>query len=178
VQADVESRIREQLLTYNIIDSAVRSRISINPNEVTEFYNQHSPDFRIPQQWQLESLAVEDEAKAKELADSAANGQPLNVLADTNALSLNKINVIRGQLRQDVEEMIFKLKIGEAAGPVKIEEKYYIFRLVNIIPPRMQTLQEVRGKIYTFLFNQRMQDRLIEWIDGLRARSYIKIFQD
>jgi len=178
VQADIESRIREQLLAYNIINEKIRNKIIVNPNEVTDYYQKNTAEFTIPQQLELQSVATEDEEKAKEIFHSASKGQDLKALADANSLKFQKITVAKGQLRDDIEQAVFKLNILEVTGPIKIENLYYIFKLINIIPSKVQTLDEARDKIYNLLFNLKMQKKLTEWIDELKSRSYIKISQD
>ena len=37
-QADVESKIRDQMLMYSIIDAKIKSKIVVAPSEVTDFY--------------------------------------------------------------------------------------------------------------------------------------------
>ena len=91
---------------------------------------------------------------------------------------MNQITAKKGQeLRKDIEEEVFKLGIDEVSNPVKVEKKYYVFKLDNIIPTKQLSLQEAQAHIYPFLFEKKMQEKLAEWIDGLRKQSYIKIIE-
>lgn len=179
VQADIESRIREQLLMYNIIDIRIKSKIIVNPAEVTDFYNKNIDEFKLPEQRQLEVITTEDENLAKEIADNLKEGHQLQDLAQKYSLSINKLIAMRnGQLRKDVEDVVFRLKLGEISEPIKIEDKYYIFKLNSIIAARHQSLSEARDKISEFLFNRKMQEELARWLDELKKQSYIKILAD
>ena len=71
-----------------------------------------------------------------------------------------------------------KLRVGEVSGPVKIEDKYCVFRLNAIIPPKQLSLLESQEKIHEFLFNSKMQEGLTKWLDELKKNSYIKISQN
>lgn len=176
VQADVESRIREQLLMYGIIEAKVRSKIVINPKEVTEFYEKNMEEFRSPAEFQVESLTTEDSEQARQALVNLKNGTEPETLGNTQSMSWNKMNIVKGQLRKDIEDVVFKLKAGEVSSPLKIGNKYYIFKLNRIIPPLQQNLSQVRDQVYTFLFNQKMEEELTRWLDEIKKRSYIKIF--
>jgi parvulin-like peptidyl-prolyl isomerase len=179
VQADVELRIREQLLMYNIVDAKVRGRIIVNPGEVTDFYNKNIEDFKLTETRELEAISIQDKNTASEISDNLKNGQALPDLIKKYSLSVNKLSATKkGQLRQDIENVVFKLKQGEISGPVKIQDTYYIFKLDNIVPGRLQTLSEAQDKIYAFLFDKKIQEELTKWLDELKIHAYIKIFSE
>lgn len=176
-QADIELRIREQLLMYNIIDLKVRSKILVSPSEVTDFYEQNLEQFKTFQERQVLSIAMDDEALSKKIFTDLKDGKDFNTLANQHLLSVNKINVQpNGELRRDIEDMIFRLNIGQISVPTKINGSFYIFKLDNIIAPRQQNLSEVQDRIYVYLFEKKMQEELAGWLDELKKNSYIKIF--
>ena len=178
VLADIQSRIREQILTYMIVEAKVRSKISVSPNEVTTFYRDHGAEFRVSEQRELDALITGDADKAQRIAVALRNGADVGKTAGDESASRDTMMVRKGQLRQDIEEAVFVLKVGEVSEPFKIDEKYYIFRLHRIIPSMIQGLPLVRDKIYTSLVNKKMEEQLTAWLDGLKKHSYIKIFQN
>ena len=74
--------------------------------------------------------------------------------------------------------MVFKLGIGEISPPLKLEDKYYCFKLENIIPAKKQTLSEAQEEINNYLFDTKMQSAFQKWLGELKGQSYIKITQD
>ena len=178
VQADIEAKIREQLLMYSVIDIEIRSKIIIKPGEVTDFYQENTEKFILPEQREFESVTVDNENLANEVFDQLKSGQELQDVANRYSLTVNKFSCVRnGQLRKDIEDTVFKINLAQISTPVKIENNYYIFKLNNIIPPRHQNLSEVQDEIYSMLFNKKMQEALTKWLDELKERSYIKILQ-
>jgi parvulin-like peptidyl-prolyl isomerase len=178
VLADIESRIREQLLMYEIINLKVRSKIVISPSEVTEFYGKHMEEFKSSEERQVDSISTGNADQAKSIFSSLKSGKSPESLSNDSSISLDTMNVVRGQLRQDIEEVVFKLKEQEVSSPLKIGNKYYIFKLENISQPRQQNLSDIRDRVYAVLFNQKMQEALTKWLDELKIHAYIKIFQD
>jgi parvulin-like peptidyl-prolyl isomerase len=175
VQADIEARVRDQMLMYNIIESKVRSKVVISPAEVTNFYQQTPDNFKSPQVWEFDFLALDSQAVADEISQGAKKGQPLDDLAAKFSLSLDKLSMKEGQFKKDVEGVLLKLKAGDVSAPLKIEDKYYIFRLNKINPPRQLSLFETQEYIHSYLFNKKMQEGLARWLDELKKQSYIKI---
>ena len=179
VQADIEAKIKEQSLMYAVIDREIRSKIIIKPVEVTNFYQQNLKKFILPEQREFESVTVDNESKAFEVFDKLKSGQELQDVANRYSLAINKFSSARdGQLREDIEDTVFKMNTGQISAPLKIEDNYYIFKLNNIIPPRQQNLSEAQKDIYDMLFNKKMQEALTKWLDELKRHSYIKILQN
>jgi len=179
VQADIEAKIREQLLMYVVIDMEIKNKIIIKPGEVTDFYQENIKQFISPEQREFESVTIDNESLADAVSDKLKSGQNFQEVANKYSLTINKLNCDSGgQLRKDIEEALFKMNIGQISVPLRIENNYYIFKLNNIIPPRQQTLSEVQDVIHVMLFNNRMREALTKWLDELRKRSYIKIIQN
>jgi len=178
VQADIESKIREQLLMFAIIDIKVRSKIIVSPSEVTDFYQENREKFKLPEEREFESVTIDNANLARQVYDSLRKGEDFQAVAERYALTVNKFNTQGEELRKDIEEKIFKLQMGGISTPIKIENSYYIFKLNRIILPRQQNLSQAQDNIYAFLFNKKMEEELARWLDELKKHAYIKIIQD
>jgi parvulin-like peptidyl-prolyl isomerase len=177
-QADIESRIKDQLLTYFIIEIQIKSRIVVKPSEVTNFYEESIATFKLPSQREFESVSIDDANLADDIFNKLKSGKKLQDLSKEYSLAVNKFSASQsGELKKEIEVIVFKLKLGEISAPIKIEDSYYIFKLNSVTPPRQQTLYEVQDRIYAFLFNKKMQEELTRWLDELKSHSYIKIIE-
>lgn len=176
-QADIETKIKEQFLMYGIVDSEVRSKIIIKPTEVTEFYEKNKNKMKTPERREITSINVgENQKQANRVFYELKGGSDLNELSRQYGLQVTRLSVSRGaELRKDIEGAVFSLDKGEISKPVSINDKFYLFRIENIIAPRQQSLSEAQEDIYSFLFEQKMQNRLMEWLYLLKEKSYIKI---
>jgi len=178
VQADIESRIREQLFTYAIIDIQVRSKITVNPIEVTQYYEKNTQEFQVPEQWEFTSLVTEDRKMAEDVVAQLRKGANLESLAQQDSLSIDKIKASKnGQLKKELETEIFKLHKTGVSDPIKIQNQYYIFRLDDILPPTQEGLAQAQEKISILLTNKKLQEAMAKWMDEIKARSYINICQ-
>ncbi|MDD5281645.1 MAG: peptidyl-prolyl cis-trans isomerase [Candidatus Omnitrophica bacterium] len=179
VQADLENKIREQMLTFNVVEQNVRSKVRIRPEEVTDFYNQNKRKFLKPEERLLTVIVLQDESTAKSLSYYLRLGEKPEDLASKYAFTVDTLSVSQGQdLRKEIEETVFKLGISEVSDPVKINGQYYIFRLDDIIGSRQLDLAQSQDKIHAYLFDKKVQERLAKWLDELKKQSYIKILNN
>ncbi|HTY44923.1 MAG TPA: peptidyl-prolyl cis-trans isomerase [Patescibacteria group bacterium] len=171
--ADVESKIKEQMIMYYFIDSQIKNRITVKPAEVTEFYQQHIAEFAVPEERRFDTVVTEDAHAADEAFQKLKNSGSVQ----SDSVSVNTMSALKGgQLKKEIEDIVFKTGLNEIAGPVEIEKKYYIFKVNAIIPPKQQALPEVQERIYAFLFDRKMQEKLSSFVDELKQKAYIKIF--
>jgi parvulin-like peptidyl-prolyl isomerase len=175
-QADVETKIREQFLMFSVIERKVRGKITVKPVEVTAFYEGHRKDFNSGEGRELEAYCLDSEDLAQSFSYNLKIGKKPEDLAARYPFTVNAFNVYKGEeLKGGIEEAVFKLGINEASEPLKIEDKYYVFKLINITPTKEFALVDVQGRIYSFLFEKKMQEEFAKWLDELKKQSYIKI---
>jgi parvulin-like peptidyl-prolyl isomerase len=175
VQADLEARVSDQILMYNIVETKIRDKITIKPAEITEYYNKNTAEFNLTEEREFQSLAGSDEAKARKIIDDLRQGKAVDEVVKESAFTLNVFNARKnGELKKDVEDVLFSLKSGEVSEPVKIKDSYYVFQLLKIKPTRQQALSEVQEAIHANLYEKKMQEAMAKWIDELKKKAYIK----
>ena len=175
-QADIENKIREQFFMFSIVERKVRGKITVQPDEVTEFYEKNKKDFNSGEERELEAYSLDNEDLAQSFSYNLRIGKKAEDLAARYPFTVNSLSVHKGEeLRSEIEEVVFKLGLNETSGPVKIDDKYYVFRLISITPIKEFSLVQVQNKIHTFLFERKMQEEFARWLDELKKQSYIKI---
>jgi parvulin-like peptidyl-prolyl isomerase len=176
VQADIEKKIREQLLMYVIIDDKVRSKIIVNPAEVTDFYTNNLKDFIIKEEREVTSITLESLDLAKSFVYDLRSAGKIEDLSTRYSLVVTVIKAAKdGTLRKDIEKIIFSLSLGGISDPVKIDDKYYVFRLEGINGQRQQSLSEVEDKIFAFLMEKKAQEKFADWLNEIKKQAYITI---
>ncbi len=176
VQADLENKIREQMLMYAVVEQKVRAKVIIRPDEITNFYNQNKQQFLKSEERQLTVIVLEDESLDKAVSYQMRQGEKLADLAVKYPFTVDKLSAWKGEdLRKEIDEAVFSLGLGEVSAPVKIDEKYYVFKLENIIASRQLDLAQAQDKIQAYLFEKKLQEGLTKWLDELKKLAYIKI---
>lgn len=174
-QADIESKIRDQLLIFRMVESEVKNKIIISPREVTDFYESNSEKFIQPEGRKVISLITENEDAAKKALTCIQAGSDFSTVSKDYSLDLNNLGIInKGQLVKEIEGVIFNLNKGGISDLVKLDKSNYIFKVEEILPERTYELSEVQDRIYNYLYESKTKERLIEWLDGLRKKSYVE----
>lgn len=175
VEADIQERIKEQLYMYNLIEGKIKPKVKVNPEEVTDFYYKNIENFTISEERDFEYIIFDDEAKAQDAAEKLKNNRDWNEVAKKYSLTINKLSGrLNGELKKDIEDAVFKLKKDEASDVVRIGDKFYIFKVNNIVLFRQQSLSEVQDSIYSLLRDRKMQEEMVKFIDELKKKAYIK----
>jgi parvulin-like peptidyl-prolyl isomerase len=175
VEADLQTRIKEQLLMYNIVDAKIRKKIVVKPSEITDYYSQNQWRFNLPEERDFQSLILEDGAKANSAYEALKSGKDINEVGKENSVTVNTFSAKKGELKKDVEDILFNMISGELTQPMKINGKFYIFKLNNVSLPRQQTLLEVQDAISESLMEVKMQEEMTRWLEELKKKAYIKI---
>ena len=178
-QADLETKIREQILVFNTVESNVRSKVIVTPQEVTNFYTEHINEFIQPETRQVSSISTDDFNTANKARAALNNkGAELLKVAEEFGLTVNNHGeVAQGEFKQEIESQIFGLGVNEVSKLVKFEGQFYIFKVGKIVPPRQLDLCETSDEIYSYLYEKQIQERLSEWLNELKKKSYIEIKQ-
>ena len=179
---DLRDKILEQLKIKFVIEHEVKSKVFVNPQEVTEFYDGHKDSFQKNPRVNLDSIYItfmEDKEAARKRADEALGlikggkdfGEVAKQYSDTPSIGI----VEEGQLIPETEKVVFGLMEGEVSGPVETDKGIYIFKLKGKIPAQVAELKEVKARIYDLLFRKKFQERFNQWLDKLKQKAYVDI---
>lgn len=180
---ELKKRIENELRVKYMVETEVKKKVFVNPNEVTEYYRQHTAEFQKPERVDLDSIFIsykDSDAKTAEQKSRAAlqlikNGQDFGEVARKYS-AMPSIGVVsKGQMLPVIEDAVFKLKDGEVTDPVKTDTGIFIFKLKSRLPPELATLDEVRGEISNFFYRQKFQKQLVSWLDELKKKAYVEI---
>ena len=183
------NRFRDQTMTQKYVNYEVRSKISVSPGEVNEYYKTHQDDFTQGDRVKLQQILVrvgsrsEDESKAfaDNLVSQVKAGKPFDELAKAYSEGSEAKDggdmgwVEKGQLLGEIDEKIFTVPVGEVTPPIKSALGYHIFKVLQKESASAKPLTEVRGDIQDTIFKGKVKKKLEAWIAGLRRNAYISI---
>jgi len=181
--SDLQQKLSDQLKTKYEIDMEVRDKISVNPEDVTDYYNKHMDEFNRKSKVNLQSVFISFDKHSKQeaqtLADEARShllsGEDFNNVFKKYSEASSVGEVEQGQMVDAVENVVFNLKVDEVSDPVAVENGVYVFKAIGVSPSRQQTLAEVKDQVYNKLLDDQFQVKFKEWVDGLRQKAYVEI---
>ena len=185
----LSSRFRDQTLSQKYINYEVRSKVSVSPGEISEYYKMHPEEFTQGDRVKLLQILVRVGARSEEEARAFANnlkgqirsGKSFEELAvayseGTEAKEGGAMGwVERGQLLGEIDEKIFSTPVGEVTPPIQSALGYHLFKILERDQASVRALADVRSEIQDTLFKQKVKKKLDTWIENLKKSAYISI---
>ena len=184
------NRFHDQVLTQKLVAYEVKSKVSVSPGEVNEYYKTHAQEFLQDDRVRLQHILIrvgprsEEEAKAfsESLIKQLGEGKSFQELAKaysegTEAKEGGEMGwVDKGQLMGEIDEKIFVLSEGQITAPaVKSSLGYHIFKVIERSKASGKPFADVKDQIQDKLFREKLKERLDHWIDGLKKTAYISV---
>ncbi len=186
----LKDRIREQLMMARIFDREVRYRISVNPQEVMDYFKNNPDKFKDPKKVKVRNIIsrfsnigqrLEANKKIKEALALLKNGKDFVEVAKeySEESDIDKRGepalVKAGQMKDEIDRVIFNLKKGEISNIIETESAFSIFLVEEKIENREKGIDDARDEIQNILLQQKLKERFNEWIGKLKKDAYISI---
>lgn len=189
---DFRQQVRDSMLTRRVIQQEVGSKIVIPRSEVQKYYEEHKDEFIRDEQVLLREILVSTqgkdaagiaaaEKKAKELAERARQGENFGNLARDNsdaetARSYGELGAFkRGELRKDIEDLVFKQDKGYVTDPIKVDSGFLILKVEARSTKGLQPLEMVEHEIMEKLYQPRMDPAVRAYLTRLRMDAFLEI---
>ena len=183
------NRFHDQLMTQKLVAYEVKSKVSVSPGDVNEYYKTHSQEFVQGDRVHLQHILVRTSTRTEEEAKALADGLVLKLRAGESFEELAKAHsegaeaseggemgwVEKGQLVGDIDEKVFALKEGQVTDSIQSSLGYHIFKMTERKQFSVKPLSEVRSQIQDTLFKQKLRGRLEDWMKSLKKNAYISI---
>ena len=181
---DLRNKILDQLKIKFIIEHEVKSKIYVNPQEVTNFFEKNKDQFHEEARRNLASIFIAYHgdkisalAQAGELSKDMAIGKDFNSLIEKYSDAPSVGIVKRGQLLPKVEEAVFNLDLDETSHLVAVDSGIFVFKLIGLTPAKVSDLADVKASIYDLIYQEKIKKQLLIWIQDLKKDAYIEIKQ-
>ena len=175
-EADLEQKMKDQMMTYEIVENKIKSKIVVKPSEITEYYEKNIGQFVVEEQREFVSIVVEAQDLAGKVSADLKAGKKAPTLETEYSIKANTFTAKKGgELKKEIEDVVFAMNVNDVSEPVKIDNVYYVFQLTKITPEYKQQLIDVQGSINRLLFDKKMQEDMIDWLEQLKKKGYIKI---
>ncbi len=186
----LRNRFRDQLLMQKLVNYEVRSRVSVSPGEVSEYYKGHPEEFSQGDRVRLQHILIRsggartvEEAKnfAEALVVQIKSGKSFEELAKTYSEAAEAAEggqmgwMEKGQLLGSIDEQVFALGAGELTPPIQSSLGFHIFKVLEKETSAVKPLLEVRNDIQEQISREKTNVRLEKWISDLRKNAYISI---
>lgn len=180
---DLRKRISDQLKIRYFVEDQVKSKIFVNPQEVTDYYNKNSGNFQSRESVDLDSIFVsktthaDAKLKAEKALAEIKSGKDFTEAAKEYSDSPPLGVIQKGEMLTAIDEAVFDLKEGAVSKLIDVDTGYYIFKVKQKFSAKESALEEVREKIRDKLFNDKYRETYNTWVVKLKKKAFIEIKQ-
>jgi peptidyl-prolyl cis-trans isomerase SurA len=190
---DFKLQLKNQLLTQRVIGQEVQRNILIPEADKKKYYEEHKNEFLRDEEVYLRQILISTEGKtpeqaaaaekkAKALVDRARKGEKFGDLARDNsddtetAKNYGELPPFkRGQLRKEIENIVFAQKKGFVTDPVKVPNGFIILKVEERFEKGQAPYEDVEDEITSRMAGPQMQPKLRAYLTRLRQDAFLQI---
>ena len=177
-------RIYDDILKTKTVDYFVKRKIDIHPQEIEEYYLANKDSFIVPEAFKVEKIYIKrgdsSRDRIEQLRLLIEKGVSFEDLAQNHSdSSSDDVRegewFYKGSVSQEIADVVFALNVGEISDIVETDSAYYIFKIVDRSEAHLESFDNVRDKVYNYLYQKKFSDKFNEFISGLKEDAQIDI---
>ena len=191
---DFKQNMRTEIITQQVIQREVGSRINIGKDDEHLFYDQHKSELARPEQVKLSEILVSTEqsgddqakiaaaqAKAEDLLKQIKAGASFEDIAkkDSQGPSAAQGGDLglfeRGKLAKQLEDLTFGMKKDTVSDVIRTKQGFVILKVTEHQSAGIPSFSEIEPRIQEAVYMQRLQPALREYLKKLREDAFIDI---
>jgi parvulin-like peptidyl-prolyl isomerase len=180
-------RMARNILFSEVVQKEVSPKVKVDDEEAARYWREHPEEFAVPEQRRVhEAVVREDSSLAAEargalavrLRDAVIAGRSVaEAMADAGAegevLVIDHEWIERGTLDAGLEAAVWELAVGGVAGPMPARGGLHVLHLLEIRPPSVRPLEQVREQILNRMQEQQFDRLSVEFLDELARNALI-----
>jgi parvulin-like peptidyl-prolyl isomerase len=179
----------EKYLLFGLfIDRVIKPDVKIKQEDLKAYYDAHIQEFTYPEMLKIEEVVFTQKEDAENAATKLNQGMDLKWLksnadrqADKDAplqLHFGGEIVTTKSLPEDLQKALAGVKADEYRPYAGSDGYFYVLHVLQVIPSRVQPLEEVQEDIAKPVYNELLNKAVDEWFGKLREASDVKIYLD
>ena len=181
---EFREQIREQLMITNFMLGKIESHeFEVTDKELNKLYKEAEDSLQVKERVHASHILLETENEAIRVAEQLRRGADFDTLALEKSIDpsaqQNKGDLgffERGKMVKPFEDAAFALDEGMISTPVKSSFGYHVIKLHKKDKARSLNFEEVRQDLLALLTEQKQQEFLTGFVNGLWAKADIQVF--
>ena len=180
-----EKALEVSALSKKIFDEVTKD-VKVSEADVFQYYTQNQSQYGTPESRDVRHILIAEKdgdevdfaaskAKADDIYAQLSGGADFAALAKANSAdpgskdSGGKLTISRGQTVPEFDKISFELDNGELSKPVKTQYGYHVIEAVSDVrKAKITPLEKVRASIKATLLQQKRNEEMQAWVEGLR----------
>ena len=176
-----KERVRRQLLVEKVLNQDLGVRISVSPDEMRQYYDEHRDEWGIGEQVRVRHILVSEKKLADDLLTRIRNGEDFATLARQYSTAPESKQggdlgyVERGTLPESLDRNIFLLAEQKVSPVIKTQYGYHIVKVIEKREAGQQTMDDRIEEIREQIKRQKLETAYGPWLAELRSRYKISV---
>jgi len=177
---EYEKETARSLLLHKLLRREVVDRIAVSHQEIEKYYNEHTSEFREPEQVRIRQIVTRSEEEAQKLRKKILRGESFEELAMKHSLGPEAKEggdlgyFSKGRMPPTIEEACFKLFSDHVSKVVASPYGFHLFKLIDRRPARELTLEQAAEKIERKLTEEKSREAEAYYLRTLRESASIE----
>jgi peptidyl-prolyl cis-trans isomerase C len=194
-RSEMESRLRDSLLTNKVFARELRSRADLSDRELRLRYDREREQYRrperarvreiilIPADWTRPVAVEEARQKATAAAERARQGGDFAALAREVSDSPSKeaggdLGVLaRGELITLLDQAVFAAPAGTVVGPIETRSGFHVLRVEERLPSEVPGFDEVKDQLRKDASEETFKRDYKAYIERLRKEAFLQVHE-
>ncbi len=197
-EQEIAARAQEIGLTADALSDVVRrtlktsllaekmlveeKKLRVTPDEVNRFFQENKEQLGEPEQVRIRQIFVLNEQDANNITLALSAGADFSRMAQLksqDAASKDRGGDLgffsRGTLVPEIERAAFAMEAGGISSAIRTQAGFHIIKVEEKRPAREAKLDgAMRKRLERTLLNDKIQQELPAWLEGLRAKAEIR----
>ncbi len=199
----LKKEIKSQMLRMKLLRWEIKSKVMVSDEEIGAYYDKHRQDYEGKEAVRLKliflalpskiesktktSIKTDMKAKAKIKADAeelrrrTLAGEQFEMLAAKHSQGPGAAQggdigfVEKGTIIAALDSVAFKLAMGQVSEVIESDIGFHIIKAVDKKGAGLKPIAVVREEIKTKIEDEKLEKKYEEWINSIRAKSFIEI---
>jgi peptidyl-prolyl cis-trans isomerase C len=174
-------QIEKEMVIQAIIAKKATETSPVTETAVKDYYEQNISKYKQPETVKLRLISTKNETKANDMLAKIKDGDDFgdiarNMSEDDYRLQNGDTGYFhRGKLLPEIEDIAFKMKVGEISDVFKADDKWVIAKLEDKKPEHQLSFEETKDRLKKEMEAKQEQELNEKWIAGLKAKAKIEI---
>jgi len=178
-------RAKRRIVVDEFVRREVNKESEVSEKDLRDFFAANRERFRRKESVTLSHIVVKTEKEAWEAAAELRRGIPFaQVARDRSIFEATRDaggvmgTAARGELDKKLEEVAFKLAIGQASDPIETRIGWQIIRVTERIPAAEARLEDVKEDVKQIFLELKGREAYEKLIGDLKKRGSVAIYPE